>query len=217
MISTFSPARARLLWAVLVCCVVAGVVGCSSSDRPASSESSPSAASQDEALAKSRLLEPEDLESDWRRSDPPGGDFRSFVCGVDMEPDDIRGSARRRVTVSEIGPFVAQYVQVNREGLPEQIVGQLRAALPDCERFDSSGGGEAGEETWFAIDHSVAFEGEPPEAVVWRMRPEEGSVLQDVAVIADGDLLIWLVSYTIGTELDPATIVTAAEAVLAKR
>jgi hypothetical protein len=131
------------------------------------------------------------------------------VCGVDIEPEQPLGSARQRFTTSGVGPFVAQYVQAHRDGLGDEVVRALKAALPTCTTFETRGESPTSPVTRFAID-KVAFAEVPDNVVVWRMTSQgEQPVTQDVALVADGEFLIGVVSYVAGSPPDPAVISAA--------
>ncbi|WP_156969850.1 hypothetical protein [Knoellia subterranea] len=185
------------------------------SGQAASESVSPSGSATDadlEARAKSRFL-PEDAFPDpWRLSQPPQPGFGLTVCGVDIEPEDPRGSARRRFAQSAVGPFLSQYVQAHRDGLADQVVSQVAEALRSCTSFETKGESPTSPTTRFTID-KVAFADVPANAVVWRMTSQgERKVTQDIALVADGEFLVGFVSYGAGPPPDPAVITTAVNA-----
>lgn len=166
-----------------------------------------------EARAKAHFIPLAALGEGWRESQPPPAGFGLTVCGVDIEPEQPAGSARQRFAKSGVGPFVAQYVQAHREGLAAEVVTALKAALPTCTTFETRGESPTSPVTRFTID-KVPFADVSENAVVWRMTSQgERPVTQDVALLADGEFLIGVVSYRAGDAPDPATITTAVAAV----
>lgn len=164
-----------------------------------------------EARAKSHFIPAETLGSGWRRSQPPQPGFGLTVCGVDIEPEEARGSARQRFAQSAVGPFLAQHVQAHRDGLAAEVVGRLRTALPGCSSFETRGELANGPVTSFVIDE-VDFGSMPTDAVVWRMTSQgERKVTQDIALVADGEFLIGFVSYGAGDPPDPSIITKAVK------
>lgn len=182
-----------------------------SSPSARSSESQPAADAELEARAKSHFI-PEDAFADpWRLSQPPQPGFGLTVCGVDIEPEEALGSARRRFAQSPVGPFLSQYVQAHRDGLAAEVVTKLKAALPGCTTFETKGESPNSPVSRFVIDKHD-FGTVPDNAVVWRMTSQgEREVTQDIALVADGEFLIGLVSVRAGTPPDPSVITTAIE------
>ena len=147
---------------------------------------------------------------------PPPAGFGITVCGVDIEPEQPAGSARQRFARSGVGPFVAQYVQAHRDGLAAEVVTALKAALPTCTTFETRGEAPTRPVTRFAIEQ-VSFADVPANAVGWRMTSQgDRPVTQDVALLADGEFLIGVVSYRAGDAPDPETITAAVAAVPTK-
>lgn len=178
--------------------------------------SSPAADQGDAALerrAKSRFVPLSALGKPWRESQPPPVGFGLTVCGVDIEPEATKGSARQRFAQTGVGPFLSQYVQVHRDGLADEVVTKLRAALPTCTTFETKGESASSPVTTFVVEKTT-FDAVPANTVVWRMTSQgERKVTQDVALVADGEFLVGLVSYRAGQAPDPAVITTAANAV----
>lgn len=132
------------------------------------------------------LLPEGSLGEGWRLSDPPQPGFRLTVCGVDIEPEKPLGVALRRFAKTGIGPFVVQHVEAHREGLADDVVTKVRAALPSCTSFSSGGESPQSPEETFIID-DVDFGEVPDDAVIWRMTSQgERKVTQDVALVARG-------------------------------
>lgn len=177
---------------------------------------SPTASGSDaelEARAESRLIPLTALGEGWRESQAPQPGFGLTVCGVDIEPEEPRGSARQRFTRSAVGPFVAQYVQAHRDGLADEVVRALQAALPTCTTFETRGESASSPVTRFDIE-PVDFGSVPANAVAWRMTSQgEAPITQDVALVADGEFLVGVVSYVAGNPPDPAVISTAVSAI----
>ncbi len=177
---------------------------------------SPDASGSDaelEARAKSRFIPLTALGEGWRESQPPQPGFGLTVCGVDIEPEQPLGSARQRFTKSAVGPFVAQYVQAHREGLADEVVMALQAALPTCTTFETRGESPTSPVTRFDIE-TVDVGSVPGDAVIWRMTSQgDQPVTQDVALVADGDVLIGVVSYEAGGPPDPAVVSAAVAAI----
>lgn len=165
-----------------------------------------------EARAKSRFLPEAALGSPWRLSQPPQPGFGLTVCGVDIEPEEPRGSARRRFAQSPVGPFLSQYVQAHRDGLAEEVVARLKGALPTCTTFETRGESATSPVSTFTIDEA-SFATVPDNAVVWRMTSQgTRKVTQDIALVADGEFLIGLVSVAAGDAPDPAVVTRAVAA-----
>ena len=165
-----------------------------------------------EARAKSRFLPEDALGSSWRLSQPPQPGFGLTVCGVDIEPEEPRGSARRRFAQSPVGPFLSQYVQAHRDGLAEEVVARLKEALPTCTTFETRGESATSPVSRFTIDEA-SFAAVPDNAVVWRMTSQGArKVTQDIALVADGEFLIGLVSVAAGDPPDPAVVTRAVAA-----
>lgn len=187
-----------------------------SSPGEGTASASPTASGGDaelEARAKSHFIPLSALGEGWRESQPPPPGFGLTVCGVDIEPEEPRGSARQRFTKSAVGPFVAQYVQAHREGLADEVVRALQAALPTCTTFETRGESPTSPVTRFDIE-PVDFGSVPGDAVVWRMTSQgEQPVTQDVALVADGEFLVGVVSYVAGGPPDPAVISAAVAAI----
>ena len=174
---------------------------------------SPSGSADLEARAKSRFVPLELMGEGWRRSQPPQAGFGLTVCGVDIEPEEPRGAARQRFARSAVGPFLAQHVQVHRDGLATEVVDALRTALATCTTFETRGELASGPVTTFTVDEAD-FGQVPADTVVWRMTSQgERRVTQDVALVADGEFLVGLVSYGAGDPPDPAVISGAVTAV----
>lgn len=188
----------------------------SSSTGAGTASASPGAPGADaglEARARARFIPVAALGEGWRESQPPQPGFGLTVCGVDIEPEEPRGSARQRFTRSAVGPFVAQYVQAHRDGLADEVVRALQAALPTCTTFETRGESASSPVTRFDIE-PVDLEPVPANAVAWRMTSQgEQPVTQDVALVADGEFLVGVVSYEAGSPPDPAVISTAVAAV----
>lgn len=179
---------------------------------PVSATGSATAAADDQALearAKSRFLPDDAFAKPWRLSQPPQPGFRLTVCGVDIEPEEPRGSARRRFAQSSVGPFLSQYVQAHRDGLADEVVTKLKAALPSCTTFETKGESPSSPVSKFTID-KANFAPVPDNAVVWRMTSQgEHKITQDLALVADGEFLIGFVSIAAGNPPD-ATVITQA-------
>jgi len=166
-----------------------------------------------EARATSRFIPLTALGEGWRESQPPPPGFGLTVCGVDIEPEEPLGSARQRFTKSAVGPFVAQYVQAHREGLADEVVRALQAALPTCTTFETRGESPTSPVTRFDIE-PVDVGSVPGDTVVWRMTSQgEQPITQDVALVADGEFLIGVVSYVAGGPPDPAVVSSAVAAI----
>ncbi|MFW5473254.1 hypothetical protein ACOCJ5_08100 [Knoellia sp. CPCC 206450] len=179
----------------------------------ASPSGSPSGSTDLEARAKSRFVPLETMGEGWRRSQPPQAGFGLTVCGVDIEPEEPRGAARQRFARSAVGPFLAQHVQVHRDGLATEVVDALRTALATCTTFETRGELASGPVTTFTVDEAD-FGQVPGDTVVWRMTSQgPRKVTQDVALVADGEFLVGLVSYGAGDAPDPAVISGAVTAV----
>ena len=189
------------------------VTGATGSGTASATPGTPGGDADLEARAKAHFIPLAALGEGWRESQPPPAGFGITVCGVDIEPEQPAGSARQRFARSGVGPFVAQYVQAHRQGLAAAVVTALQAALPTCTSFETRGESPTSPVTRFTIE-KVAFADVPDDAVVWRMTSQgERPVTQDVALVADGEFLIGVVSYRAGDAPDPATITTAVAAV----
>ncbi len=157
----------------------------------------------------------EQLPSGWRVSNPGQDGYRTTFCGVDMEPAPPVDSVHYRFAKGPVGPFLEQYVRAYAGSTAADVLGAVKAALPECREFEA-----AGDESSPAVRFSVepldlsSAAGSGPGTVAWRQKPADGSgFASDVVLTRRGTSAVLLVAYSLRDEPDRDALTAALAAV----
>lgn len=217
-----APSRRR--WRLVLVSGIAGAVGlvsgCGSESEQGgtdgssggSGSSTSSSSSSAPADLREWLIASDDLPGTWRSSESPGSGFRQEVCGVDIEPVEPDDHEEARFSQGGLGPFLAQHVRLHSsEETPQEVVTQLKQALPGCTEYTTDGGG-SGPSATFTVEE-LTVDGLPGNAVAWRQTATEGArVTTDMVLVAQGKGLVAFVSYALKEEADPQAMADAVAA-----
>lgn len=141
------------------------------------------------------LLGQADVPKDWTPvpvSAPAG--FRSFPCGVDVEPQPPQASGEVRFAASATGPLLVQYVRVQGHDRAKAVVDQLKSALKTCREFTVLYTADGNpRDVKVAVEPTSEFN-DDPNVVVWKQTVNEGSEMRSYTAFAvKGDALVSLV------------------------
>jgi hypothetical protein len=172
-------------------------------------------ADDDPGLRTSELLITKDaLPDGWRDSNSQGLDYRTTVCGVDIEPSDPVRATSIRFSQGPLGPFLEQHVRIYGSGAEAGgVVEALRSALADCSEYTATGTAADSPEATFRVE-PLTVPGAPPQSVAWRQTSQgQVPVTADVLLVGRGDAAVLLMSYALRAEPDPQVLASAAAAV----
>lgn len=165
-------------------------------------------------LRTSDLLITEDaLPPGWQDSNSQGIDYRTTVCGVDIEPDDPVRATSIRFSQGPVGPFLEQHVRIYDDDVAARVVDRLRAALPGCEEYSTTGTSPDSPTATFAVA-PLTVPGAPADSVAWRQTSQgDVEITADVLLIRRGVAAVLLMSYALRSTPDPKVLEQAAAAV----
>lgn len=208
MITTTPYARSRpgLLISTLAGLIAVAVVGC---QVPSSAQV---ADGSSDVRPEDYLITAEVLPKDWRASNDPGTDYRTTVCGVDLEPSDPAAKTSVRFSMGPFGPFLEQHVRSYSDDTAERVINGLADAVPGCGSYDATG--TKGTKTATFRVEPLRLDSVGREIVSWRQRTDASrNLTTDLAFFRRGNTVIAMQSYSIGKVPDPAVLEQAIKAV----
>lgn len=82
--------------------------------------------------AKQLLIGVDALPEEYRVANGQEYPGESKVCGITLEPEDVRGFAMKRYTRTIIGPFLYQFVFVGNDSANRKLVTKVDKKLKTC-------------------------------------------------------------------------------------
>jgi hypothetical protein len=197
-----------------VSAVTAVLVACGNTSIPTPS-SSASNRPTDVPAPKQWVIKVGDLPQGWRESNPPAGDFRVTLCGVDLEPVLAVRAGAWRWSKSAVGPFLEQQVRVYRDDQAHEVISALKAALPTCTRTEVPKSTNSSEKVTFTIT-PITVAGAGPDSVAWRQTlVSDHPITSEIVLTRRGRTAVLFNSYTLGSTLDPLVLTRAVAALQA--
>lgn len=170
---------------------------------------------EDHGLRTSDLLITKDvLPRGWRDSNSQGLDYRTTVCGVDIEPTDPARATSIRFSQGPLGPFLEQHVRIyDGDDVAGDVVAALRSALEGCDEYTATGTAPDSPEASFRVE-PLTVPGAPADSVAWRQTSQgDVPITADVLLVDRGGAAVLLMSYALRSEPDPQVLASAAAAV----
>lgn len=202
--------RTRVPWSVVVAALLAGVLaGCGAAPGGVGS------ADDEPTLRTSDLLVSAGVLPDgWHDSNSQGIDYRTTVCGVDIEPVSPARATSIRFSEGPVGPFLEQHVRIyDEEDVAAEVIDALRSALRDCEGYVATGTASDSPEARFAVE-PLTVPGAPADSVAWRQVSQgDVPITADVLLLRRGPAAVLLMSYALRATPDAAVLAGAAAAV----
>jgi len=203
--------RGRATALVGVSAVAAVLVACGGANATTPARAKPT----DVPAPKQWVIKVGDLPQGWRESNPPVGDFRVTVCGVDLEPALAIRAGAWRWTQSPVGPFLEQQVRVYRDDQAQQVISALKAAMRTCTKTEVPKSTNSSETATFTIK-AITVAGAGPDSVAWRQTlVSDQPITSEVVLTRRGRTAVLFNSYTVGSKLDPNVLVRAVAALQA--
>lgn len=197
------------MWGVLVTSVVGGC-GARPAEEPAA-RATPQPSTTSVELNRLQLTAA-DLPSGWRDSNSQGIDYRTTVCGVDLEPSRPERARSLRFSKSAVGPFLEQHIRTYDRDRTSAVITALQQALPSCSRFEAKGTNPQSPTAVFTVE-PLEVPGLAATDVAWRQTVQgELPITSDILITRRGTTAITLMSYVLRGSPDPDVLARAYRA-----
>lgn len=155
------------------------------------------------------LITSEALPTGWGDSNSQGVDYRTTVCGVDLEPTPPARATSIRFSQGPVGPFLEQHVRVYRSDVVSGVIEGLRTALPDCTEYVAKGTAPTSPSATFKV-RPLVVENAPADSVAWRQTTTGRlPITSDILLVRRGNTAVLLMSYALRAKPDPKVLAGA--------
>ncbi|MEZ0577359.1 sensor domain-containing protein [Nocardioides sp. MH1] len=154
------------------------------------------------------------LPQGWRDSNSQGLDYRTTVCGVDIEPQEPVRATSIRFAKGPLGPFLEQHVRIyDTDAAATDVIAALRDALPGCHGYTTTGTASGSPTATFRVE-PLTVAGAPPDSVAWRQTSQgDLPITADVLLVRRGTAAVLLMSYVLRGRPEADVLTSAAAAV----
>lgn len=164
--------------------------------------------------AKQLLISADALPEEYRVANGQEYPGESKVCGVTLEPEDVRGFAMKRYTRTIIGPFLYQFVFVGSDSANSSLVRKVDKKLESCST-------DVAETQNGRVSYEVTTLRQLPsfgrDTLGIRLEPEQDGPTSEYLLIQRGDVLVLLLTVApAGIDPPRELLVSGANAVTGK-